>query len=103
MNDPTRSRRNSISDYFFPSFRLRSSCTDRHEELNEGCNRSKSWTSIIPSFLQKNCTPPTPKTSMSLPQDESVLEAKIPAKDTRQGPLETDLFWLVYRDLSESR
>lgn len=108
MNESTRSRRYSISEGFFPSFRLRTSRNVDYEanEFDEGCNtqhRSKSWSSIIPSFFKKSCAPQNSRTSIGLPQDNSILEKSNTVMDTRQGPLDTDLFWLVLHDLSESR
>ena len=108
MSDTTRNRSNSFAGPFLSLNLQTSNKTFSQEtiENQEGCYgrsaaRSNSWSSmVLPSFIKKRC--PSSSGFIKSPIERQKKEDN-EFNDTRQGPLETDLFWLVLHDLSESK
>lgn len=109
MNEEaSKGRSKSIAGPFMPIF-------DRHDRKDASAARSgsryNSWTEMLPIFFRgshsQSNSPVTPSplqknmgsnTVDTLNGTKQNLE-----KDVRQGPLETDLFWLVLNDMGEPK
>lgn len=114
MNDETpKGRSKSIAGPFMPIF-------ERHDRKDGSAaqytrTRYNSWTDMLPIFLRgsnsASSSPVSPsplQKTLNTNGGESPSEKSSPKeitneKDTRQGPLETDLFWLVLNDMGEPK